>query len=81
MITTYAQALGVSIEAVANAIDGLKKQNAIFEKRKCITLNFPFSCFKIEENEELQKELKKDEFIDTADGIFYIPQPFAELYE
>lgn len=81
MITTYAQALGVSIEAVANAIDGLKKQNAIFEKRKCITLNFPFSCFKIEENEELQKKLKDNEIIDTAEGICFAPRPFVTRFD
>lgn len=81
MITTYAQALGVSIEAVASAIDGLKKQNAIFEKRKCIALDFPFSCFKIEENKELQKKLKEEEIIETAEGICFIPQPFVTRFD
>lgn len=81
MITTYAKALGVSIEAVASAIDGLKKQNAIFEKRKCIALDFPFSCFKIEENKELQKKLKEEEIIETAEGICFIPQPFVTRFD
>ncbi len=81
VINTYAQVLGVSTDEVSSAIERLKKREAIVEGKGVITLDFPLLCFEIEGNEELQKELKKHECIDTADGIFYIPQPFAALYE
>lgn len=81
MITTYAQVLGVSTDEVSSAIEGLENREAIVEGKGIVTLNFPFKCFEIEGNKELQKELKKDEWIDTADGVYYIPQPFAALYE
>lgn len=81
MINTYAQVLGVSTEEVSRAIERLKNREAIVEGKGIITLNFPLNCFEIELNKELQKELKKDEWIYTTDGVYYIPQPFAALYE
>lgn len=81
MITTYAQVLGVSTNAISNTIDGLKRREAIIECRRCITLDFPFSCFGIEENQELQKELKGDEIIETAEGVCFIPQPFVTRFD
>ena len=81
MIATYAQTLGVSVDMVFSAVENLKKIDAIFEKRGRITLNFPFNCFDIEANKELQKELKEDELIDTAEGVYFIPQPFVTRYD
>jgi hypothetical protein len=81
MVSTYAQVLGASIDAVSNAIERLKKQEKIVEGKQCITLNFPYSCFEIEIDKELQKKLKNDEVIETAEGICFVPQPYAAMYE
>lgn len=81
MITTYAQVLGVSTDEVSNAIECLKKQEAVIEYRECITLDFPYHCFEIETDKELQKKIKEEEIIETAEGICFAPRPFVTRFD